>query len=67
MTQEAQLKLSLAHLYPQLLNIYGDFGNILTVKNRCEWRNIEVDITQINIGDEINPEKFDFIYRRRSR
>lgn len=62
MTEESTLKISLAHLYPELLNIYGDFGNILTVKNRCEWRNIEVEITQINIGDEINSEKFDFYF-----
>ncbi len=44
---ETPLKLSLAHLYPDLLNIYGDFGNVLTIKKRCEWRNIEVEITKI--------------------
>ena len=57
-----KLKLSLAHLYPELLNIYGDFGNVLTIKNRCEWRDIEVEITQINLGDKIDPEKFDFYF-----
>lgn len=62
MIEETNLKISLAHLYPELLNIYGDFGNILTVKNRCEWRNIEVEITQVNIGDEINPQEFDFYF-----
>ena len=62
MTEETTLKLSLAYLYPELLNIYGDYGNVLTVKNRCEWRNIEVEITQINVGDKIDPEKFDFYF-----
>lgn len=62
MTHEAPLKLSLAHLYPELLNIYGDYGNVLTIKNRCEWRNIEVEITKINIGDEIDPQKYDFYF-----
>jgi len=57
-----KLKLSLAHLYPDLLNIYGDFGNVLTIKNRCEWREIEVEITQINLGDKIDPEKFDIYF-----
>ena len=56
------LKISIAHLYPDLLNIYGDFGNVLTVKNRCIWRNIKVEFTQINIGDEINPENYDFYF-----
>jgi len=63
MTEEtSHLKISIAHLYPELLNIYGDFGNVLTVKNRCEWRDIEVEITQINIGDTIDPEKFDLYF-----
>lgn len=62
MIEESNLKISLAHLYPELLNIYGDFGNVLTVKNRCEWRNIGVEITQINLGDEIDPGKYDFYF-----
>lgn len=56
------LKLSLAYLYPELLNIYGDYGNVLTIKNRCEWRNIDVEITQININDSIDPEKYDLYF-----
>lgn len=56
------LKISLAYLYPELLNIYGDYGNILTLKNRCEWRNIELEITRINVGDKIDPEKFDIYF-----
>ena len=63
MTEETNnLKLSVAHLYPDLLNIYGDFGNVLTIKNRCEWRNIDVEITNINLGDEIDPEKYDLYF-----
>lgn len=62
MFEQTQLKLSLAYLYPELLNIYGDYGNVLTIKNRCEWRNIEVEVTRINIGDEIDPEKYDFYF-----
>lgn len=60
--ESTRLKLSLAHLYPKLLNIYGDFGNILTIKNRCEWRNIELEITQVDVGDAIDPEKFDMYF-----
>ncbi|MDD3436395.1 MAG: hypothetical protein PHC64_04490 [Candidatus Gastranaerophilales bacterium] len=59
---ETRLKISLAHLYPELLNIYGDFGNVLTIKQRCEWRNIDIEITNINIGDKIDPEIFDFYF-----
>ena len=53
--------LKIAHLYPKLLNIYGDGGNILTIKKRCEWRNIDVTIEEINIGDEIKEHDIYFI------
>lgn len=62
MTEENNLKISLAHLYPELLNIYGDFGNVLTIKQRCEWRNIEIEIIKINIGDKIDPERYDIYF-----
>lgn len=59
---EQNLRISLAYLYPELLNIYGDYGNVLTIKNRCEWRNIEIEITRINTGSEIDPEKYDIYF-----
>lgn len=62
MQDQSNLKLTLAHLYPDLLNIYGDFGNVLTLKNRCEWRNIELEIVKISLGDNIDPEKFDLYF-----
>ena len=54
-------KLKIAHLYPKLLNIYGDGGNILTLQKRCEWRNILVEINEINIGDNISEHDIYFI------
>lgn len=62
MTKELDLKLSIAHLYPEMLNIYGDYGNVLTIKRRCEWRNIDVELTSIKVGDKIDPEKFDLYF-----
>lgn len=54
--------INIAHLYPKLLNIYGDWGNVLTIKKRCEWRNIKVNIDSINIGDSIDIKKYDFYF-----
>ncbi len=53
--------LRIAHLYSKLLNIYGDGGNIITLKKRCEWRGINVEIEEINIGDKIKEHDFYFI------
>ena len=59
--EEKNLKISIAHLYPKLLNLYGDMGNIITLKKRCEWRGIQVDFEEINIGDDIKNHDFYFI------
>lgn len=59
--EERHLKISIAHLYPKLLNLYGDIGNIITLKKRCEWRGIEVEFEEINIGDSIKEHDIYFI------
>ena len=53
--------LRIGHLYSKLLNIYGDGGNILTLKKRCEWRGINVIVEEINVGDSISEHDLYFI------
>jgi hypothetical protein len=59
--EKQNLKISIAHLYPKLLNLYGDMGNIITLIKRCQWRGISVDFEEINIGDKIKEHDFYFI------
>lgn len=59
--EEKDLTISIAHLYPKLLNLYGDMGNIITLKKRCEWRGIKVEFEEINIGDSIKNHDLYFI------
>ena len=59
--EEQNLKISIAHLYPKLLNLYGDMGNIIALTKRCEWRWIQVEVEQINIGDSISNHDLYFI------
>jgi hypothetical protein len=56
------MKIHIAHLYPELLNIYGDRGNILTISKRCEWRGIDVEVHELDIDEKIDPEKYDFYF-----
>ncbi|MFH0702847.1 MAG: glutamine amidotransferase [bacterium] len=56
------MKIFIAHLYPELLNIYGDKGNVSAFVKRCLWRNIEAEIHEINPGDKINPDLYDFYF-----
>jgi len=47
------MKLIIGYLYADLMNIYGDTGNIIALRKRAEWRGIEVEIKQISVGDRI--------------
>lgn len=42
--------LTIGWLYPQLMSTYGDRGNIITLTKRCEWRDITVTVTKLDIG-----------------
>ncbi|MCL6453620.1 MAG: glutamine amidotransferase [Alicyclobacillus sp.] len=42
--------LHIAHLYPDLLNLYADRGNIRTLRMRCLWRGIEVTVSEVPAG-----------------
>lgn len=60
--QNSNLELTIAHLYPKLLNIYGDFGNIVAFKTRCELRGIKTNLVNINIDDDIDIDNIDFFF-----
>ena len=43
-----QLKLTIGWLYPELMSTYGDRGNIIVLRKRCEWRGIKTTILSID-------------------
>jgi hypothetical protein len=49
--------LTIGWLYPELMNIYGDRGNIIILQKRCEWRNIKVTIKKMDVGFSKNDLK----------
>ena len=56
------MKLKICHLYPDILNLYGDRGNIITLQKRCEWRGISCEVVQLNAGMDANFEDFDLFF-----
>lgn len=56
------MKLRICHLYPRLMNIYGDWGNILCLVQRCRWRGIKVEVEEISLKDKIDPKRYDFYF-----
>ena len=55
------ITLNILHLYPREMNLYGDHGNVLALKKRCEWRGIPVQILPYESGDPF-PEQVDLIF-----
>jgi lipid II isoglutaminyl synthase (glutamine-hydrolysing) len=49
-------------LYPDLMNIYADRGNLLMLQRRCEWRGIGFEVTAAGLGDAIDPAAHDLFY-----
>lgn len=44
-------RLCVAHLYPELLNLYGDSGNILVMRKRLEWRGMALEVREVHVGE----------------
>lgn len=56
------MELKIAHLYPELLNLYGDRGNIISLKKRAEWRGIDVQVKEYTLNDKIDFENIDILF-----
>ena len=44
-------RLNIVHLYPDLLNLYGDRGNIQCMRMRCKWRGIDANVIECSLDD----------------
>lgn len=55
------MKLTIGHLYPELLNLYGDRGNIQCLLKRCQWRGIEAEAIACEQGSNIDFSKMDIV------
>ncbi|MDT8719094.1 type 1 glutamine amidotransferase [Clostridium sp. 19966] len=56
------MEINICHLYPDLLNVYGDIGNILILKYRAEKRGIKVNVINLSLGDDFEKDKYDIVF-----
>ena len=61
MASPAGRTLRLAHLYPDVMNIYGDRGNVIALRYRCEARGIGFELSEVNVSDPFDPAQFDLV------
>jgi len=59
---EAAATLRVCALYPDLMNIYADRGNLLLLERRCAWRGLGFELSAARLGDELDPDAADLFY-----
>ncbi len=55
-------ELKICYLYPDMLNLFSDGGNITCIKKRLEWRGMKADVTEISAGDKLNVNDYDLFF-----
>ncbi|MBR6459052.1 MAG: glutamine amidotransferase [Actinomycetaceae bacterium] len=56
------MELRICHLYPDLLNLYGDRGNIIALSRRCEARGIAVAVEECSVGEAVRADSADIFF-----
>ncbi|MGB9792612.1 MAG: type 1 glutamine amidotransferase, partial [Thermacetogeniaceae bacterium] len=56
------MRLRICHLYPDLLNLYGDRGNVLILYQRAVWRGIRAEVDPISVHDRVRFSDYDIIF-----
>ena len=56
------MELNICYLYPDVLNLYGDGGNIICLQRRLQWRGIKSNVTRAGIGDKVSLADFDLMF-----
>ena len=59
---DSSKKLTIVHLYPELLNLYGDGGNVIVLANRARWRGLDVEIVRVSHGEAADMENADIVF-----
>lgn len=50
-----RITLTIHHLYADMMNLYGDRGNVIALRKRAEWRGISVEVLDVGLGEGIRP------------
>lgn len=56
------MEIKICHLYPDILNLYGDQGNIRCLTQRLRWRGIDARVTELSIGQTADFTEFDIFF-----
>ncbi len=55
-------ELKICYLYPDVLNLFSDGGNITCIEKRLQWRGMKADVTRVHMGEKFNANDFDLFF-----
>ncbi len=56
------VQITIVHLFPELLNLYGDGGNVTVLANRARWRGFQVEVVRVSHGEKIDLSCADIVF-----
>ena len=56
------VQVRICHLYPDVMNLYGDQGNVMALYQRCLWRDLDVTVEPLTVGEHFSPGAYDVIF-----
>jgi CobQ-like glutamine amidotransferase family enzyme len=56
------MKIKICHLYGNILNTYGDVGNIMALRHQANKKNYQTEVDVISLNDKFDPKKYDFVF-----
>lgn len=56
------MEIKLLHLYYDVMNLYGEYGNIKILEDHLKQQDFEVIVDKKTINEEIDLSQYDFIY-----
>ncbi len=62
LTTTTGLTLRVCALYPDLMNIYADRGNLVLLQRRCEWRGVGFELASSGLGEPLDADEHDLFY-----
>lgn len=55
-------ELKICYLYPDVLNLFSDSGNVTCMLKRLEWRGMKADVTEVPVGAKLNVNDYDLFF-----
>lgn len=56
------MELNICHLFPDILNLYGDRGNVICMQRRLAWRGIDVTVEGVSTGQALHGTNYDLFF-----